>query len=55
VLDWLLPAIYAVVLGLGVAMLIGRDPFARLATTEAPVLRSPTASAYVYAMFLALR
>lgn len=48
-----LPALYAVVLGLGVAMLIGRDPFARLATAEAPVLRSPSASADLYGMCLA--
>ena len=53
ILDWLLPALYAVVLGLGVAMMLGRDPFARLATTEAPMLRSPTASAFLYGMFLA--
>ena len=53
ILDWLLPALYAGVLGLGAAMLLGRDPFARLATTQAPVLRSPTASAYLYGMFLA--
>jgi cytochrome c-type biogenesis protein len=53
ILVWVLPALYAVVLGLGVAMLIGRDPFARLATAEAPVLRSPSASAYLHGMCLA--
>ncbi len=53
ILDWVLPTLYALVLVLGVAMLLGRNPFARLATTEAPVLRSPTATAYLYGMFLA--
>ena len=53
ILDWLLPIMYLTVFGLGVAMLIGRNPFERLITTEAPVLRSPTASAYLYGMFLA--
>ena len=53
VLDWLLPGMYALVLALGIAMLAGRNPFARLGTTPAPILRSPTASAYVYGMLLA--
>jgi len=33
-------------------MLAGWNPFARLATTEAPVMRSPAASAYIYGMML---
>ena len=52
VLDYALPVIYLVVLVLGIAMLAGRNPFARLATTEAPVLRSPVATSYLYGMAL---
>jgi cytochrome c-type biogenesis protein len=53
VLDWVLPVLYAVVLVLGIAMLAGRNPFERLGTTSAPVLRNPAATAYVYGAFLA--
>ncbi|MGE0307802.1 MAG: cytochrome c biogenesis CcdA family protein [Acidimicrobiia bacterium] len=53
ILDWLLPLTYGAVLVLGVAMVLGRNPFARLATTQAPVLRSPSATAFVYGMALA--
>lgn len=52
VLPWVLPALYGLVAVLGVAMLLDRNPFARLATTEAPVLRSPMASAYLYGVAL---
>ncbi len=53
ILDWLLPLIYGTVFLLGVLMLVGRNPFTRLIGTEAPVLRSPTATAFLYGMFLA--
>ncbi|MCB0957274.1 MAG: cytochrome c biogenesis protein CcdA [Ilumatobacteraceae bacterium] len=52
VLDWVLPVLYLGVLALGVAMLAGRNPFARLSTTSAPVLRSPAATSYLYGMAL---
>ncbi|MDQ3543454.1 MAG: hypothetical protein M3431_06280 [Actinomycetota bacterium] len=52
ILDWLLPSMYALVAILGLSMLAGWNPFARLATTEAPVMRSPAASAYIYGMML---
>ena len=52
VLDYALPTIYVGVLVLGVAMLAGKNPFARLATTQAPVLRNPAATSYVYGMAL---
>lgn len=52
-LDWLLPGLYATVFVLGVAMVLGRNPFTKIATTQSPVLRSPGASAYLYGMFLA--
>ena len=53
ILGWLLPALYLGVLVLGVAMVLGRNPFSRLATAEAPILRSRGATAYVYGMLLA--
>ena len=53
ILDWLLPLIYGTVFVLGVLMLAGRNPFMRLIRTEAPVLRSPTATAFLYGVFLA--
>ena len=53
VLDWLLPLMYGTVFVLGAAMFLGRSPFARLIRTDAPVLRSPAATAYLYGVFLA--
>ena len=53
VLGWLLPVMYGSVLVLGIAMVIGRNPFARLSGTQVPILRSPAATAYVYGMLLA--
>jgi cytochrome c-type biogenesis protein len=48
-----LPLVYGVVIVLGVLMLTGRSPFARLATAQAPVIRNPYAMAYVYGLLLA--
>lgn len=53
VLHWVLPVLYAAVAALGIAMLLGRNPFERLPVTQAPVLRNPMASAYVYGTLLA--
>ncbi len=53
VLPWLLPAIYAVVIALGVAMILGRNPFARLASAPPPVLANPYAAAFLYGGLLA--
>jgi len=52
VLPWLLPLIYGVVILMGVLMLSGRNPFNRLSVSQAPVLRNPYASAYVYGLLL---
>ena len=46
----LLPLIYIVVILLGVLLLIGRSPFARLQTAQAPMLRNPYITAYVYGL-----
>lgn len=53
ILSWLLPAIYGVVIVLGVAMLLGRNPFARLSTTQAPMLANRYAAAFLYGGLLA--
>jgi cytochrome c-type biogenesis protein len=50
-LSILLPLIYGIVIISGFLMLIGHNPFARLATAQAPVLRNPYISAYVYGLF----
>lgn len=50
VLQFLLPLIYAVVIILGLMMLSGNNPFNKLSTVQAPVLRSPYATAYVYGL-----
>jgi cytochrome c-type biogenesis protein len=52
VLDYLVPAVYLVVLVLGMTMLMGHNPFAGLATIQTPVLRNPGATAYLYGMAL---
>lgn len=53
ILSWMLPLTYSVVLLLGIAMLAGRNPFERVALIEAPILRRPAATAYLYGVLLA--
>lgn len=53
VLPWLLPLIYGVVLALGLAMLLGKNPFAQLQTARAPMLGNPYAAAFLYGGLLA--
>lgn len=52
VLPILLPIIYGAVILLGLLMLLGHNPFARLSTSQAPVLSNPYVSAYVYGLLL---
>jgi cytochrome c-type biogenesis protein len=52
-LPWLLPLTYGVVALLGVALLLGRNPFARLSTGRVPGLRDPRAAAFAYGVALA--
>ena len=52
VLDYVLPVMYVAVLVLGVLMLFDRNPFVRLSTTSAPVVRNPAGTAYLYGMML---
>lgn len=49
-LNLLLPMVYGVVIISGVLMLLNRNPFARLATAQAPVLRNPYITAYIYGL-----
>lgn len=50
-LIYLLPVLYGFVIFFGILMLLGRNPFARLQTAQAPVLSNPYASAYIYGLF----
>lgn len=50
VVPYALPAMYALVLVLGLAMIANRNPLARLATGQVPIVRSPTATAFLYGM-----
>ena len=51
-LELLLPAIYATVVVLGIVMLLGVNPFTRLATLRSPAFRSPIATAFAYGLLL---
>ena len=53
ILPYLLPVIYGVVILMGLLMLTGRNPFARLGTVKTPVLRNPFAAAFAYGLLLA--
>jgi cytochrome c-type biogenesis protein len=50
VLIVLLPLVYAIVIAMGLLMLSGRNPFARLSTVQAPLLKNRYATAYVYGL-----
>lgn len=53
ILSLLLPVISIGVIGMGLLLLSGNNPFARMSTVQAPVLSSPYATAYVYGVLLA--
>ena len=52
ILPWLLPLVYGSVILLGISLLLGRNPFARLAAVNAPVFRSPLLTAFAYGLLL---
>ncbi len=52
VLPYALPVLYGLVLVLGVAMLFGRNPFARMSSAQSPILKSSNGTAFVYGMML---
>jgi len=51
-LPVLLPVVYGVVTILGVTMVVGLDPFARLGGARLPALRNPYLTAFVYGLLL---
>ncbi len=53
ILPWLLPLTYAIIIVLGCALLLGKNPFTRLAVTDGPTLTNPYASAFAYGGLLA--
>ena len=52
IFTWFLPVVFATVIVLGIMMLVGRNPFARMASLQAPVVRSPLVTAFLYGMVL---
>ncbi len=50
VLPIVLPIVYTIVIVLGFLMITGRNPFAKMATVQAPVLNNPYTTAYVYGL-----
>jgi cytochrome c-type biogenesis protein len=53
IFPMLLPLIYLIVIVMGGLMLAGRNPFERLTTVQAPIMRNPYAMAYLYGLLLA--
>jgi len=52
VLRWSVPVTTAVLIGVGLLLLAGRNPFTRLAGVRVPVVRHPVGQAYVYGLLV---
>jgi cytochrome c-type biogenesis protein len=52
VLRWSVPLTTVLLVALGLMLLAGRNPFARVAAIRAPVIRNPLAQSYVYGLLL---
>jgi cytochrome c-type biogenesis protein len=52
VLRWSVPVTTVLLVGLGLLLLAGRNPFARAAAVRAPVVRNPLAQSFVYGLLL---
>ncbi|MBA2701878.1 MAG: cytochrome c biogenesis protein CcdA [Chloroflexi bacterium] len=52
ILEYLVPITTVVLIGLGLLLLSGRNPFERLASVQVPVVKHPGAQAYVYGIML---
>src|ERR687895_601238 len=52
ILPWLLPLVYGSVIVLGILLLLGKNPFARLAAIDVPVFRSPYLTVFAYGLLL---
>jgi len=52
VLPYVLPVLYGLVLLFGIAMILDRNPLTRISASQAPILRSSAATAYLYGVAL---
>ena len=52
VLRWSVPVTTVLLVGLGLMLFAGRNPFARVATVRAPVVRNPLAQSFVHGLLL---
>lgn len=52
VLPYALPVLYGMVAILGIAMILDKNPLVRISVSKAPILKSPSASAYLYGVAL---
>lgn len=52
ILPWLLPLVYLIVITMGILMLIGYNPFNRLSTVQAPLVKNPYLTSYLYGLML---
>jgi cytochrome c-type biogenesis protein len=52
VLRWSVPITTAVLVVLGLVLIAGRNPFARLASVRVPVVRNPMGQAYAYGLLV---
>ncbi len=50
VLPVLLPLVYGIVIVFGGLMIFGRNPFAKMQTIQAPMMKNPYVTAYVYGL-----
>ncbi len=50
ILRWSIPIVTAVLVVIGLVLLAGRNPFARLTGVRVPVVRNPLGQAYVYGL-----
>ena len=51
-LGYLIPAVDALLIGLGLLLLAGRNPFERLPGTQVPLVGNPFGQAYLYGLML---
>jgi cytochrome c-type biogenesis protein len=52
VLGYLVPAVDLLLIGLGILLLSGRNPFERLPGTRVPIVANPFGQAYLYGLML---
>ncbi len=52
IFTWFLPVVFGTVILLGIAMLFGKNPFARMSTMQAPIVGGPVPTAFMFGMVL---